>query len=272
MKILRVLRRRKIKLSFIFILFLFFIFNTYAWMTTDINTGTDSLVLNVSSWEVAFVINGEEIKTEEYTFDIDEFYPGITPIEKKIEVWNIGDSNSFLEYEITEIYLYGMQIWKRTVDAETTIPETIGEEITDENGQITADLFGNQEAMIFDENNTYYKILLEEKENSQDNIYYDFSLKYPTPFKISYAYGATHIGGAGRNNEVGSRSEMTIRLEWDNDELNNEEDTRLGNLVYDFEHAKNANGDLIHEGEPALKIVTRVTAKKDSQVDNSYAD
>ena len=272
MKILRVLRRRKIKLSFIFILFIFFIFNTYAWMTTDKNTSAGTLLLNVSSWEVAFVINDEEIKTEEYTFEIDEFYPGITPIEKKIEVWNIGDSNSFLEYEITEIYLYGMQILKKTTDEGTNIPDTIGEETKNENGQTTANLFGNQDAIIFDENNTQYQVLLEEKENSADNTYYSFSLKYPTPFTISYTYGLTHIGGAGKDNEVGSRSDMTINLKWDNDELNNVEDTRLGNLVYAFENAKNANGDLIHQGEPALKIVAKVTAKKDAQVNNSYAD
>lgn len=276
MKILRVLRRRKIKLSFIFLLFVFFIFNTYAWMTTDINAETNSLVLNVSSWEVAFVINGEEVKSEEYTFDIDEFYPGITPIEKKVEVWNIGGSNALLKYEVTEIYLYGMQIWKKTENEENPVPESIGEETKDESGQTTANLFGNRNAMIFDENNTYYKVLLEQKENAEDNTYQSFSLKYPTPFNISYTYGSTCIGGSGRENEVGSRSEMVIRLEWNNNELNNKEDTKLGNLVYDFENAKDANGNLLHEGEPALRIVARVTAKKDEQSDNSsdnsYAD
>lgn len=272
MKILRVLRRRKIKLSFIFLLLIVFVFNTYAWMSTSKDASAGNLALNVSSWEVAFIVDDEEIKTEEYTFEIDEFYPGITPIEKKIEVWNIGDASSNLGFEITEIYLYGMQILKVQGDSETSIPETIGEETT-ENSQTTADLFGNEDATIFDEENTYYKILLEEKEDSADNVYYQFSLKYPTPFTISYTYGATHIEGSGRNNEVGSRSEMIINLSWENNELNNEEDTRLGNLVYDFENAKDADGNLIHEGEPALRIVAKVTAKKDSsEVNNGYTD
>lgn len=278
MKILRILRRRKIKLSFIFLLLLVFIFNTYAWWSTSNEAGTENLALNVSSWEVAFVVNNEEIKTEEYTFTLDEFYPGIAttenPIKKTIEVWNIGDSSTYLNFEITEIYLYGMQILKTQVDAETTIPETIGEETKDEEtGITTADLFGNTDATIFNEENTYYKVLLEEKENPEENVYYTFSLKYPTTFTIGYEYGLTHIEGAGRNNEVGSRSEMTINLAWENDEANNIEDTRLGNLVYQFENAKDADGNLIHAGEPALKIVTRVTATKDFESEtNTYGD
>lgn len=271
MKILRILRRRKIKLSFIFLLLLVFIVNTYAWMSTDKNTTAGNITLNVSSWEVAFIIDDEE-KTEEYTFEIEEFYPGITPIEKKIEVWNIGDSNSFLEYEITEIYLYGVQILKNPIDAQTSIPETIGTETTNGQGQKTADLFGNEDATIFDENNTYYNFLQQENVNEAENIYKRFSLRYPTPFTISYAYGLTHIEGAGRENQLGSRSEMVINLEWTNDEDNNEEDTKLGNLVYDFENAKDKNGNLLYENEPALKIVAKVTARKDMESDNTYSN
>lgn len=272
MKILRILRRRKIKLSFIFLLLLVFMVNTYAWMSTDKNTSAGNITLNVSSWEVAFIVDDEEIKTEEYTFEIEEFHPGITPIEKKIEVWNIGDSDSFIEYEITEIYLYGVQILKNPVAADTSIPETIGAETTNAEGQKTANIFGNEDATIFDENNTYYHFLKQEKENEAENIYNSFSLRYPTPFTITYAYGLTHIEGAGRENQVGSRSEMTINLTWTNNESNNEEDTKLGNLVYDFENAKDKNGNLLYEDEPALKIVAKVTAKKDMESDNTYAN
>lgn len=277
MKILRILRRRKIKLSFMFLLLVVFIFNTYAWWSTAKDTSAGNLALNVSNWDVAFIVNDEEIKTEEYTFEIDEFYPGIAttenPIEKKIDVWNIGDLSSNLKFEITEIYLYGMQI---LVDADTSIPETVGEEVTDEETKLsTANMFGNSDATIFDANNTYYKVLLEKKENEEDNVYYAFSLKYPTTFTISYQYGLTHIGGSGGDNEVGSRSEMTINLAWENDddEADDIEDTRLGNLVYQFENAKDAEGNLIHEGEPALKIVAKITATRDeSGINNSYGD
>ena len=273
MKILRTLRRRKIKLSFIFLLLSVFIFNTYAWMSTETNNSLGGIALEVSSWEVAFIINNEEIKTEEYVFEIDEFHPGITPIQKKIEVWNIGESNSFLEYQITDIYFYGVQVYKAS---ENSNPETIGSETEDENQQKTANLFGNQTAQIFDTNNTYYRFLLNEKENEAENQYYSFSLKYPTPFTISYTYGLTHIAGSGSDNELGSRSEMVIDLEWENDEVNNEEDTKIGNMVYAFENAKDKDGNLLYYNEekgklePALKIVAKVTATKDGGTDNTY--
>lgn len=278
MKILRKLRRRKIKLSFIFLLLLVFIFNTYAWWSTSNDTGTGNLALNVSSWDVAFVVNNEEIKTEEYTFTVEEFYPGIAtkenPITKTIDVWNIGDASTYLKFEITEIYLYGMKILDRQIDEETTIPETIGQKTTNTlTKTTTADMFGNESATIFNENNTYYKVLLEQKENQEDNVYNSFYLKYPTTFTIGYEYGFTHIEGAGRDNEVGSRSQMNIKLAWENNEANNLEDTRLGNLVYQFENAKDAEGNLIHAEEPALKIVARVTATKDEESSGtSYVD
>ena len=56
---------------------------------------------------------------------------------------------------------------------------------------------------------------------------------------------------------------MKINLAWYNDENNNEEDTKLGNMVYEFENKKDAEGNLVNEGEPALKIVTKVTATRD---------
>ena len=273
MKVLRILRRRKIKLSFVFLLLSVFIFNTYAWMSTAKDTSTGSLTLNISSWEVAFIIDDEEVKTEEYTFEIPEFHPGITneetgPIVKEIDVWNIGEANSYIKYEITDIYLYGVQIYKAS---EAIVPETIGEETGTE--MKTANLFGNEEAQIFDTNNTYYKFLKEEKENPDENEYYSFSLKYPTPFTITYSYDSTYISGNADENEPGSRSKMLINLEWNNDETNNEEDTKIGNLVYEFENAKDKHGNLLYNGQPALKIVTRVTASRDLESGGvSYAD
>lgn len=248
MKVLRILRRRKIKLSFIFLLLVVFILNTYAWMYTDKNTEMGSLTINVDDWSVAFIIEDEEITTEEYTFEVEEFHPGIEPIEKKIDVYNTGEANSFLKYEITEIYLYGQQIYKNEQgegDEKTLIPETIGAETTDTNGLKTINLFGNENATIFDEENTNYT----------------FSLRYPTPFTISYTYEKTHI--SGRDYSETATSWMTINLAWPNDESNNEEDTKIGNMAYEFENAKDTENNLLNEGEPALKIITKVTATRE---------
>lgn len=244
MKILRVLRRKKIKLSFILLFLLFFVVNTYAWMRTDKSTEMGNITLNVDDWSVAFIIENEEITTEEYTFEIEEFYPGIDPIEKRIDVYNIGEANSFLKYEITEIYLYGEQIYNIQV-GEKQIPETLGTVEDNLDLTRTVNLFGNSRATIFDENNTNYT----------------FSLRYPTPFTISYTHEKTHI--SGNDNQDNAKSWMTINLAWQNDEENNEEDTKLGNMVYQFENAKDAEGNLVNEDIPALKIVTKVTATRE---------
>lgn len=245
MKVLRILRRRKIKLSFVLLLLLVFVFNTYAWMSRDHKTVVGDIRLNVNDWGVEFIVDDEEIKTEEYTFEIEEFHPGITPIEKKLYVYNIGDSNTNLKYEVTEIYLYGEQILKNEIDEQTLIPETVGEETTNIDGNKTANLFGNEEATIFDEDNTNYS----------------FSLRNPTPFLISYTYEKTYI--SGKNRDTAGTSWLALNLAWFNDEANNEEDTKLGNMVYEFENAKDAEGNLINEGEPAIRIVVRVTAKRE---------
>ena len=192
MKILRKLRRKKIKLSFICVLFIVFIFNTYAWMRTDRNTESGNLTLNVDDWSVAFIIENEEITTEEYTFEIEEFHPGIEPIEKKVDVYNIGEANSFLKYEIKEIYLYGEQIYNVEAETGKFVPETISDEVDNADGTKTANLFGNENATLFDEENTNYT----------------FSLKYPTPFTISYTYEKTHI--SGRDNQENAKSWNTV--------------------------------------------------------------
>lgn len=248
MKVLRILRRRKIKLSFILILLVFFIFNTYAWMRTDSRTEAGNIALSVSDWNVQFIVNDEEIKTEEYTFEIEEFHPGIEPIEKEITIYNVGDANSYIKYEITDIYLYGEQIYKNeiTKNEETSlIPETIGIEAPNAQGINTANLFGNNTAKIFDENNTQYS----------------FSLRYPTPFTISYSYDRTHI--SGKKFEESAIAKMTINLAWYDNPANNEEDTKLGTMAYEFENAKDDQGNLLHDGEPALKIITKITASRE---------
>lgn len=254
MKVLRVLRRRKIKLSFVCLLLLIFVFNTYAWMSRENKVALRDMSITVNDWGVEFVIDDEEITTQEYTFDIEEFHPGINVIEKKLYVYNVGDANSLLTYEIADIYLYGEQIIKTGAEGESQIPETVGAETTNLDGNTTANLFGNADATIFDENNTNYS----------------FYLRNPTPFLISYTHEKTHISGKSKN-EVGT-SWMTINLAWFNNESNNEEDTKLGNMVYDFEHATDAEGNLINEGEPAIRIVVRVTARRELTSDNTYAN
>lgn len=145
-----------------------------------------------------------------------------------------GEANSQVKYSVSEIYLYGKQILKVEDEDANLIPETLGEETTNGDGDNTADVFGNSEATIFDDTNTY-----------------GFTLEYPTPFTISYTYDKDRLEG---NGEESSKATVKLNLAWYNDENNNLEDTKLGNMAYDY---KVTNPD-----EPALKIVVKVTARR----------
>jgi len=241
-KVLRILRRRKIRLSFIFILLLFFIVNSYAWISYDRTTESGALTAKVSSWAVEFVVDNEALTEEEYTFEIEEFYPGIEPISKKIMVYNIGAGQSSLEYKITDIYLYGKQILRNEIEEGLFVAETAGEETTDAaTGYTTANVFGNSGATIF----------------NSANVNYGFFLRYPTPFTISYTYDKNQIEGS--DGSESSKAWMSLNFAWYNDEANNEEDTKLGNMAYDY---KVSNPD-----EPALKVVVKAIARR-SDVNN----
>ena len=215
-------------------------------MNINKETKVGTLTLNVDDWDVAFIVNDQEITTEEYTFEIDEFHPGITSIEKTIEVYNIWEADTKLKYEITEIYLYGEQIYLNQVEEgenTTNVPETIGTKMVTD-GVTTANLFGNSSATIF----------------TQGNTNYEFYLNYPTPFTITYSYEKDYL--TGQEPDETAKTWMKINLEWNNDETNNDEDTRLGNMVYEFDNATDINGNLLNQGEPALKIIAKVTATR----------
>lgn len=224
MKVLRILRRRKIRLSFILLLLSIFIFTTYAWFNFDRNVEGGGLVANVSTWAVEFIIEGEEIQTETFELEIDDIYPGMDSITKEIDIYNLGEAPSELFYEIEEMYLFGEKI----IDNETVADEVAGTN--------TVDLFGKSSASIFTEGNTNYS----------------YSLKYPTPFSINYSYDKEQISGQGGDDTA--HAVFKIDFEWENKDENDEEDTKLGTLSYNYE--KN------HEGEPAIKIAVKITAKR----------
>ena len=246
MKVLRILRRRKIRLSFIFILLLVFIVNTYAWMSQEKDVKAGGLTANVTSWAVEFIITEENLKTEEYTYEIEEFHPGIDPIEKRIEVYNIGEASSDLQYTIKEIYLYGEQILKVGATEDEMIPETIGTEVENADGTYTTNVFGKNTATIFNAANTNYTL------PDEDGVEQTFSLRYPTPFTITYTYDKKHIYGS--DGVTSSKAWMTLNLAWYNDEANNEEDTKIGELAYQYK--------LNNPDEPALKLVVEVKAER----------
>ncbi len=229
LNVFRVLRKRKIKLSFVILFLLIFIANTYAWFSFAKTSRMKGLIAEVRTWSVDYEINDEHVE-DEVLLEVEDFYPGMQPVEKKINIYNTKEDSSQLKFEITQIILYGQEIFNC---------DTVGEEKTDEETQITTcNLFENEEATIFDENN----------EN------YSFSLRYPTPFLINYEYDKPVIEGS--RNDISGKAVFTMNFIWDNDEKNNVEDTKLGNLVYDYYMQDNETV------EAPLKIKVKITAER----------
>jgi len=230
--IFRILRRRKIRLSFVLIVLICFIVNTYAWVSNAKDVEGGAFIANVSYWGIQMMVDGEE-KDELYTYEIDEFYPGIETISKRITVHNVGDENANLKVNIEEIYFCGKNILKIANEDGIELPETLSVISEDEEtGVKSVDAFGNPDATIFD----------------PDNINYGFYLRYPTPFSITCTQDKNFLPGLVYIED--STANIDLEFQWENNEENNEEDTKLGNMVYDY---KQANPD-----EPALKIVVHV--------------
>lgn len=181
------------------------------------------------------MIENEEILTDKYTIEIPEFYPGIEDIEKKIDIHNLGEEKTSLEYEIESIQLFGEKI----VDNET-----LSNEIEDDKGIRTANLFGNTNATLFDSENTNYS----------------FWIRYPTPFKIEYLYNKVELAGLGGDGE--SDGWFKFRFSWPNIQTNNEEDTKIGNMAYEYMKSQENN----ENKEPALKIVVKITGRRTDKI------
>lgn len=235
MNVLRIVRRKKINIFLIIILLGVGISSTYAWFHMLTDAETTGLIAEVSSWALEFMIEDEEILTNKYTIEIPEFYPGIEDIEKRIDIHNLGEEKTNLKYEIESIHLFGEEILNN---------ETLSNEIEDSRGIRTASFFGNSNATLFDSENTNYS----------------FWIKYPTPFKIEYLYNKIELAGLGGDGEA--EGWFKLKFSWPNIQTNNEEDTKIGNLAYEYMKTQETS----ENKEPALKIVVKITGSRKDKI------
>ena len=117
-KICKVLK--KIKLKNLIILLLLLVFNTYAWFiyASKVSMG---ITASVSSWNVEFVSDAGETVTN-IDVDIERIYPGMETFEKKVEVYNKGETGATLSYEIRSIKIMD-DLYETTGDSALTSDE-----------------------------------------------------------------------------------------------------------------------------------------------------
>lgn len=115
MNILREVRKvKEKKMSTRIILMLLFcvifLVNTYAWFTAEKSARLNRIEGDVTSWDVAYYANDEEVLDETVTFTIDELYPGMPNREDIINVYNIGKASTQIYYELLSVKVFGVEV------------------------------------------------------------------------------------------------------------------------------------------------------------------
>lgn len=79
--------------------------NSFAWFiyANKVQSGVEA---TVKAWNITFELDSGQI-TEYVTIDVDELYPGKS-FSKDITIYNRGDTDADLSYEISSITLFGV--------------------------------------------------------------------------------------------------------------------------------------------------------------------
>lgn len=128
MNILREFRRTKRKsiatrIRLILLFSVILIVNTYAWWSATKDVKLSSLSGDVTSWDVAYYVDGKEAMDQTATFSIDEIYPGMPNRKDVVHIYNIGTTGSFINYELTSVKIFGEEILSELQENETIVTD-----------------------------------------------------------------------------------------------------------------------------------------------------
>ena len=112
MNILREVRRVQKKslparISLIVVFSVMLIITTYAWYRVDKEVLLSNLEGDVTSWDVSYYIKENEMLSDVAVFTIDEFYPGMPNREDIVNIYNVGESRTNIEYELISVIVFG---------------------------------------------------------------------------------------------------------------------------------------------------------------------
>ena len=115
MNILRELRKIKkksvLKKLLIVLIFSFiFIANTFAWWNISKEIQVKKIEGKVKSWDVQYVVKDNEALNEIVKIPIANIQPGMPNVEENIKIVNTGILSTEIEYEITSVKLFGIEM------------------------------------------------------------------------------------------------------------------------------------------------------------------
>ena len=98
--------KKKVSGKMIIILIVTLSVNTFAWFIYA-NKVEGGIEARIKAWNISFEVDNNEI-TEYIHIDVDELYPGKT-FTKDITIYNRGDTDANLSFEITAVTLFGVR-------------------------------------------------------------------------------------------------------------------------------------------------------------------
>lgn len=128
------------------------IVNTYAWWSATKDIKLSSLEGEVTSWDVAYYVEEDEVLDQTAEFKIDELYPGMPDREDTVHIYNIGTTGSNIKYELMSVKVFGQEILDELKES--------GSIVTDGN---TTNIFANNSQYPFNISYTYDKAKLSGK-------------------------------------------------------------------------------------------------------------
>ncbi len=166
MNILREIRRIKkrsmpARISLILLFSVILIISTFAWFSAQKDVNIKGLEGAVTSWDVAYYVDGEQMLDEIATFTIDEFYPGMPTKYDVVHIYNIGEASTDITYELISVKVFGQEVLNQL--------RATGE-IDIDTSTNTTHLFSKDTAYPFDISYTYDKDYLNGKYSADDLV------------------------------------------------------------------------------------------------------
>ena len=226
MNILREFRRAKkrsvasrVRLIMIFSVIL--IVNTYAWFNISQQVQIKGLTADITPWDVTYYVDGKEVLDQDYTFTIDELYPGMPNREDTVHIRNLSTTSSKISYEITSVKVFGKEVLTQ-LQADGGIK-------TDGN---TVSLFADDTTYPFNVSYTYDKARIDGKYVDDDTTP---DAEASVKFNVSWTYQ-----GAGTDDENLAKDIL---------------DTKFGKDAYTY--YQNEENDI----SKAIEITVKITSE-----------
>ena len=165
------------------LIFLNFIFATFAWFIYQITLDTN-VDVKVSAWKVDFKENDTSIESD-VQFEIENFYPGMTDYKKTIEIENLGERSASIEYQVDSLKILGRTYTVKEAPEEGDSADTLYSNKTVSGGKNVVKLLNDSSKFPFEIILTYTQEIYTPSESDTDRNKGIFEIHLTWPYEIS---------------------------------------------------------------------------------------